>query len=65
MISKEKKAEIIATYGRKPGEQNILRLTRRITTQEEVFLRWLVREELYLHILRIQILNLTEILLSV
>lgn len=37
----------------------------RITTQEEVFLRWLVREELYLHILRIQILNLTEILLSV
>ena len=70
MISKEKKAEIIATYGRKPGdtgspEVQVAILTERITTQEEVFLRWLVREELYLHILRIQILNLTEILLSV
>ena len=83
MISKEKKAEIIATYGRKPGDTGSpevkvailteriaeltehLRLTRRITTLEEVFLRWLVREELNLHILRIQILNLTEILLSV
>ena len=73
MISKEKKAEIIATYGRKPGDTGspevqvaiLTERTRRITTQEEVFLRWLVREELYLHILRIQILNLTEISLSV
>ena len=71
MISKEKKAEIIATYGRKPGdtgspEVQVAILTERIAElTEEVFLRWLVREELYLHILRIQILNLTEILLSV
>ena len=83
MISKEKKAEIIATYGRKPGDTGSpevqvailteriaeltehLKVNQKITTQEEVFLRWLVREELYLHILRIQILNLTEILLSV
>ena len=58
MISKEKKTELIATYGRKAGDtgspevqiailtERIKELTehlistRRITTQEEVFLRW-------------------------
>ena len=72
MISKEKKTQIIAEYGRKEGDtgspevqiailtneinaltehlknnkqesttlQSILKLTRRIITQEEVFLRW-------------------------
>ena len=67
MISKEKKAEIIAAYGRKPGdtgspEVQIAILTERIAEltehlkvnqtiiQEEDFLKWLVREELYLSI---------------
>ena len=81
MISKEKKAEIIATYGRKPGdtgspEVQVAILTERIAELTEHLKvnqkdhhsrRGLLKmvEELYLHILRIQILNLTEILLSV
>ena len=81
MISKEKKAEIIATYGRKPGdtgspEVQVAILTERIAELTEHLKvnqkdhhsrRGLLKMvgQLYLHILRIQILNLTEILLSV
>ena len=60
MITKEMKEQIIKEYGRTEGdtgspEVQVALLTariRRITTQEEDFLRWLDREEDFLHTLR-------------
>ena len=40
------------------------RYIQRITTQEEVFLRWLVREETFSHTLRARISSVTEHLSS-
>ena len=61
MITKEMKEQIIKEYGRTEGDTGspevqvallTSKLTRRITTQEEDFLRWLDREEDFLHTLR-------------
>ena len=54
MITKEMKEQIIKEYGRTEGDTGSpeVQVIRRITTQEEDFLKWLDREEDFLHTLR-------------
>ena len=68
MITKEQKQEIVAKYGKDANdtgstEVQIALLTARINdlnTQTVVFLRWLVREETFLHTSRARISRHTE-----
>ena len=65
MITKEQKQEIVAKYGKDANdtgstEVQIALLTERIITQTVVFLRWLVREETFLHTSRARISRHTE-----
>ena len=73
MITKEQKQEIVAKYGKDANDTgshflqqesttstDISRLIQRIITQTVVFLRWLVREETFLHTSRARISRHTE-----
>ena len=78
MITADQKKEIIEKYARTAGDtgspevqvalltarMSTSRYIQRITTQEEVFLRWLVREETFSHTLRARISSVTEHLSS-
>ena len=72
MITKEQKQEIVAKYGKDANDTGstevqialltarINDLIQRIITQTVVFLRWLVREETFLHTSRARISRHTE-----